>query len=39
MCQKTWKDEIITKIYVVSEVCCEFLERSTVLPFDIFSFP
>jgi len=26
MCQKTWKDEIITKIYLVSELCCEFLE-------------
>jgi len=25
MCQKTWQDEIITKIYLVSELCYEFL--------------
>ena len=26
MCQNTWEDEITTKIYLVSELCCEFIE-------------
>ena len=34
MCQKTWKDKIITKIYLFSELCslcCEFLDASITL--------
>ena len=34
MCQKTWKDKIITKIYLFSELCslcCEFLEPRTFI--------
>jgi len=32
-CQETWKKEIITKIYLVRELSCEFLESLYIFQF------